>query len=91
LKEFLKIFSLEGKKAVVAGGAGILGSAIAKGFGKAGAEVAVCDIRDTNEVIESLKREGIKVKGYYLDAMDIEKIRDCYNEILKEFSAFSGV
>jgi len=38
------MFSLEGKKAVITGGAGILGSAIAKGLGKAGAEVALCDI-----------------------------------------------
>ncbi len=85
MKGFLKMFSLEGKKAVVTGGAGILGSAIAMGFGKAGARVAVCDIKDTNEVIESLKRDEVKVKGYYLDVMDIEKIRDCYNEILKDF------
>jgi len=85
LKEFLKMFSLEGKKAVVTGGVGILGSAIARGFGKAGAEVAVCDIKDTNKTVGSLKREGVKVKGYYLDVMDIKKIRDCYNEILKNF------
>ncbi len=38
--EILNMFSLEGKKAVITGGAGILGSAIAKGLGKAGAEVA---------------------------------------------------
>jgi len=85
LKDFLKMFSLEGKKAVVTGGAGILGSAIVRGFGRAGAEVAVCDIKDTNKAVGSLKREGVKVKGYYLDVMDIEKIRDCYNEILKDF------
>ena len=38
------MFSLEGEKAVITRGAGILGSAIAKGLGKAGAEVALCDI-----------------------------------------------
>lgn len=31
--EILNIFSLEGKKAVITGGAGILGSTIAKGLG----------------------------------------------------------
>jgi len=44
LREILNMFSLEGKKAVITGGAGILGSAIAKGLGKAGVEVALCDI-----------------------------------------------
>jgi len=36
---------------VITGGAGILGSAIAKGLGKAGAEVAICDIVSTDKVI----------------------------------------
>ena len=42
--EILNIFSLEGKIAVITGGAGILGSTIVKGLGKAGAEVALCEI-----------------------------------------------
>jgi len=42
--EILNMFSLEGKKAVITGGASILGFAFAKGLGKAGAEVALCDI-----------------------------------------------
>ena len=37
------MFSLKGKKAVITGGAGILGSAIARGFGKARAEVSGFD------------------------------------------------
>ena len=38
-----ELFSLKGKTAVVTGGAGILGSAIAKGLGKAGAKIIICD------------------------------------------------
>ena len=38
------MFSLEGKTAVVTGAAGGIGSAIALGFAKAGAHVALCDI-----------------------------------------------
>ena len=85
MREFLNIFSLEGKKAVVTGGAGVLGSAIAKGLGKAGAEVAICDIADTGSVIADLRKEGIKAKGYYMDVMDRKKIESCHDEIIKDF------
>jgi len=45
-----------------------LGSAIAKGLGKAGAEVTICDIVSTDKVINVLKKEEIKAKGYYMNA-----------------------
>jgi len=85
LREILNIFNLEGKKVIVTGGAGILGSAIAKGMGKAGAEVAICDIVSTEKVISDLKKEGIKAKGYYIDVMDREKIKVCHDEVLSDF------
>jgi len=85
LKEILNIFSLEGKKAVITGGAGVLGSAIAKGLGKAGAEIAICDIVSTDKVVDELTEEGIKAKGYYIDVMDIEKIKACYDEVIGDF------
>jgi len=83
--ETLNMFSLNGKKAVITGGAGILGSAIARGLGKARAEVAICDIINTNKIVNEFKEEGIKVKGYYIDVMDIKKIKTCYNEIMNDF------
>ena len=84
--EILNIFSLEGKIAVITGGAGILGSTIVKGLGKAGAEVALCDIVNADKVAHKLKEEGIKVKGYYLDVLDIKKINECYKEIINDFN-----
>jgi len=83
--EVLNIFNLKGKKAVITGGAGILGSAIAKGFGKAGAEVAICDIVDTDKIISKFEEEEIKAKGYYINVMDIDKIKTCYNEVMNDF------
>jgi len=77
----LNMFSLKGEKAVIIGGAGVLGSAIARGLGKAGSEVAICDIINTNKIVNELKEEGIKAK----DVMDIEKIKICYNEIVNDF------
>ena len=72
MKEILSMFSLEEKTAVITGGAGVLGSAIARGLGKAGARIALCDIVNTDKVAQELKSEGIEVKGYYLDVMDIK-------------------
>lgn len=85
MKEFLNIFSLEGETAVITGGAGALGSAIAKGLGKAGAHIAICDIVNTEMIVSDLEKEGIKAKGYYIDVMDKKKIKVCHDEIVKDF------
>ena len=81
----LKMFSLEGKKAVVTGGAGILGSAIAKGLGMAGASIAICDIKNADEIANNLKKENINAKGYYIDVLNKEKIKECHDNIMKDF------
>jgi len=85
MKKSLEFFSLKGKKAVITGGAGVLGSAISEGLGKAGAEIALCDIIDTDKIVEKFKREGIKAKGYYIDVMNLEKIKNCRDEVIKKF------
>jgi len=85
MQENLKMFSLEGKTAVITGGAGVLGSVIAKGLGRAGAEVAICDIINSDKVARDMESEGIKAKGYYIDVMDIGKIQVCKDGIIKDF------
>jgi len=85
MRENLKIFSLEGKTAVITGGAGVLGSAIAQGLGKAGAKIALCDIVNADKVAKQLQEEGIIAKGYYINVMDIEKIKACRDEVIRDF------
>ena len=85
MKENLKMFSLEGKKAVITGGAGVLGSAIARGLGKAGAKIALCDIVNADKVAKKLESEGIEAKGYYINVMDKEKIKICRDEVIRDF------
>lgn len=81
----LKNFSLEGKNSVILGGGGVLGSSIALGLGRAGSTVAICDINDTDKIIENLKNEHINAKSYHIDVMDKAKIEQCKDEILKDF------
>ncbi len=85
MRENLEMFSLEGKTAVITGGAGVLGSAIAKGLGKAGAKIALCDIVNTDKAAKQLQEQGITAKGYYINVMDIEKIKSCRDEVIKDF------
>jgi len=85
MKGNFNMFSLEGKTAVITGGAGVLGSAIAKGLGKAGAKIALCDIVNTDKAAKHLQEQGITAKGYYINVMDIEKIKSCRDEVIKDF------
>jgi len=81
----LEKFNLKGKTVVMTGGGGILGSVIAEGLGLAGASIAIADIIDTNNLVNKLQSEGINARGYYMNVMDIKKIKISKDEILKDF------
>lgn len=82
MEYLIKLFSLKGKSAVVTGGAGILGSEIARTLGKAGARIVICDIKNHQETAEMLKKEGIEAEGYFMDVMDRSVIRQTAEKIL---------
>ncbi len=84
MNDYLNMFNLKGKTAIVTGGAGILGRDISRNLGKAGAKVAICDIADTREQIDNLKSEGIDAKGYYIDVLDKDKIIKCNDQVLSD-------
>jgi len=86
MEDYLNIFSLKGKNAVVTGGGGILCSFIAMGIGKAGAKIAICDIINTDKAVEKLSNEGITVKGYHIDVMNLDSIKECRGSILRDFN-----
>ncbi|MCM8761926.1 MAG: SDR family oxidoreductase [Candidatus Omnitrophica bacterium] len=83
MEYLIKMFSLEGKKAVITGGGGILGSEIARVLGMAGANVSICDIKNYNEVAEKLKKEGIEAEGYFMNVMERDIIKETADKILK--------
>ncbi len=83
-EELVNLFSLSGKVAVVTGGAGVIGSHLAEGLGKAGARVVITDIGPTDEIVNKLKGEGIDARGYYMDVMNPEKLREATDKIMDD-------
>lgn len=84
----MDMFSLEGKNAVVIGGAGGIGQAIAQGIAMAGAKTAIVSRKE-----ESLKRaqseikeaSGIDVSYYTADAADESRIEALVAEAVADF------
>ncbi len=62
--------NLVSKTAVITGGAGGLGRAMAEAFAAEGATVAVCDLRGTEAVAESLRAQGYTAHGFDFDITD---------------------
>jgi NAD(P)-dependent dehydrogenase (short-subunit alcohol dehydrogenase family) len=63
---------LAGKRAVVAGGGGAIGSAIARGFAREGASVVILDLRamDAEKTAASIVASGGQACGWRCDATD---------------------
>ena len=83
----MNMFSLEGKNAVVIGGAGGLGQAIAQGLAEAGASVVIASRRE-----ESLKRAvgeiqsacGKTVTYHTVDASNEESVASLVEKVVAE-------
>ncbi len=83
-EELLKLFNLEGKTAVITGGAGVIGSYLALGLGRAGAKIVITDIGPTDGIVNKAKEEGIEAYGYYMDVMNPEKLKEATDKIIKD-------
>jgi NAD(P)-dependent dehydrogenase (short-subunit alcohol dehydrogenase family) len=81
-----KEFGLKDRVAVLLGGGGGLGSAIAEGFGKAGADVIVTDISrgKAERVAAKLRAEDLKVEPLEVDALDQESLERVCRTILEK-------
>ena len=72
----LDIFSLNGKRALVVGGAGDLGSAIMEGLLEAGASVVAVDIdHNVNNIARSFQQKGYNASSLQVDITDRDAIR----------------
>ena len=74
-----------GKVVVITGAAGGLGSQMAEDFASLGANVMVCDLRNTQNVVDSITEKGFKAVGYDFDITDREKTKFVFDDIAAKF------
>jgi NAD(P)-dependent dehydrogenase (short-subunit alcohol dehydrogenase family) len=81
------VFDLTGKTAVITGGGGALGSAIACGLARAGAQIAVTDITLGNaaNVASQMRETCGHAVGYELDITKPGEIESFSDEVYREF------
>ena len=85
MESFIEKFSLQGKKAIVTGGARGLCYSIAEGLHEAGAEVVLVDIvDDVKESAEVLGKTGAKAHYVQGDLSDLENIHIIYEKSLEK-------
>ncbi|WP_375719956.1 SDR family oxidoreductase [Saccharicrinis sp. FJH54] len=79
-------FSIEGKVAVVTGGAGVLGSSIAESLLLKGVKVALVDIREDilNDKITQLEQAGT-VKGFACNILDEASVKAVRKDVMDQF------
>jgi len=79
---------LDGKTALITGASRGIGKAIAHKFAKEGASIAITNIAEDEDfinTIDELSLLNIKVKGYVSNASSFEDSQRVINEILKDF------
>ncbi|MCX5748744.1 MAG: SDR family oxidoreductase [Candidatus Saganbacteria bacterium] len=87
LPKGLARFNLSGKTAVVIGGTGALGGAIAQGLGEAGARIAVLGRDNTRGDlrVRSIQEQGGAAAFFKADALDRLSLVDAQGMIVKRF------
>ncbi len=87
--------TLSGKTILITGGGSGLGLGMAKGFVKAGANVAICGRTEEklqNAVEEIAKvRESALVKYYVCDVRDYESVKKMFESAVNDFGSLEGL
>ncbi|MBI1317658.1 MAG: SDR family oxidoreductase [Candidatus Hydrogenedens sp.] len=84
-------WKLDGKVALVTGGTGVLGRAMAAGLANAGAQVVITGRSEarTRDVAASVATEGLPVQGFELNVFDRESIIACEQRVDQELGPVS--
>ncbi len=84
--DYLKKFSLKGKKAIVCGGAGLLGREIVTALAQAGAKVVIADVNAVigNKLAKSLQAKKCAVKFEKFDITEIELLEKNLGNVIQK-------
>lgn len=85
---YFNAFSLKGKKAIVTGGAGILGRHFASGLASAGADVAIVDINEkgTEQVAEEIRDTyGVTALAFPCNLLDESEVQMMVDKVVRQF------
>jgi NAD(P)-dependent dehydrogenase (short-subunit alcohol dehydrogenase family) len=79
--------NLEGRVAVITGGAGAIGSATAGRLGRAGARIAIADVREgpASELADRLKGAGLTARAFKVNLTREEEIRALVADVVQAF------
>jgi NAD(P)-dependent dehydrogenase (short-subunit alcohol dehydrogenase family) len=79
-------FSLQGKRAFVTGGAGVLCYTLGEALARAGAEVILADLRGdaAKDAAKKLTDQGLKAQGVELNVLKPDMIKECADEMVKD-------
>ena len=85
-------FRLDGKTAVVTGGAGNIGYHTGMTFAQAGAKIAIVDLPVCLERSQAIAKEfeeayGVKCAGYGCDLTDAEAVKEMFDQIEKDLGS----
>ena len=85
MKQFIQKFSLEGRKAIVTGGAKGLCNGMANALHEAGAEVLLLDVLDqVTDSASEMGQTGAPVHAVKGDLSDFDHLGDVYAECLEK-------
>lgn len=81
------LFDLSGRTAVITGGTGVLGSAMAVGLAQAGADVVVIGRKKAsgNTVVNAVEQTGRRARFVSADVLDAAQLMEARSIILREF------
>ena len=84
---------LNGGLVLVTGGAGSIGSAIARQAAQAGANVAVCDINlsTAENVADEIRSSGRISRGYRLDVTDADAVKEVIQRAVEQLGQLRGL
>ncbi len=87
--------TLSGKTILITGGGSGLGLAMAKGFARSGANIAICGRTEEKlkKAVEEIKseRDGVEVRYYVADVRNHEAVTNMVSQIVTDFGSMEGL